>query len=139
MAMFPSRKCSTVLSIHLFPRFLSRSFTYAVCVYLLLLAFGSVRPVFAQGGIITTIVGGGPNGATALSVDLGQPGSVTIDPVGNIILSANAKNQVFKIDTMGNFSVLAGTGVAGFSGDNGFANAARSGCQRVRALLKLMN
>ena len=125
MAIVRSRECGTARSRNFFPTSLSHSFTGAVCACLLLLTFGSVSPVFSQGWTITSIVGGGPNGTTALSADLGQPGSVTIDPSGNVIVSANAMNQVFKIDTMGNFSVLAGTGVAGFSGDNGPATAAR--------------
>jgi sugar lactone lactonase YvrE len=90
-----------------------------------LLGVASVRPAFGQGGVITTIAGGGPNNTTALLADLVQPGSVAVDPSGNIIVSAYAMNQVFRIDTLGNFSVLAGTGVRGFSGDNGPATSAR--------------
>lgn len=45
--------------------------------------------------------------------------------MGNVIVSANFMNQVFKVDGSGNFSGLAGTGTPGFAGDSGPANAAR--------------
>lgn len=93
------------------------------CVLVLSLS-GSLQPVLGQGGKISTIVGGGPNATAALAADIGQPEGVTVDSFGNIIVAASAMNQVFKIDPQGNFSVLAGTGTAGFSGDNGPATAA---------------
>lgn len=93
--------------------------------FLLLLISGAHLSAFGQAGTITTIAGGGPNSNVALNADLAQPGSVAVDSIGNIIVAANFMNQVFKVDTSGNFSVLAGTGFAGFAGDNGPANAAR--------------
>lgn len=77
-----------------------------------------------QQGIITTVAGGGANSNSASSADLGQPGFVAVDPVGNIFVSANFMNQVFKIDPAGNFSVLAGSGIHDFSGDGGAASSA---------------
>ena len=120
-----SRTCSTALFTHFLPWPFSYSCARSICACLMLLTCGSIRSAFGQGGIITTFAGGGVNGTTALTADLGQPGSVSVDPSGNIIVSATFMNEVFKIDTQGNFSVLAGTGVAGFSGDNGPATAAR--------------
>ena len=125
MASAHSVRCSTVLFTPSRSWSLSCSFARSICTCLLLLTSVSARSAFGQGGIISTFAGGGPNGTTALTADLGQPGSVAVDPSGNIIVSASAMNQVFKIDTQGNFSVLAGTGVAGFSGDNGPATTAR--------------
>src|SRR5215471_14230593 len=94
------------------------------CALVLSLVAGACQCVLGQGGIITTIAGGGANATAALEADIGQPEGVTVDPFGNIIVAASAMNQVFKIDPQGTFSVLAGTGIAGFSGDNGPARTA---------------
>jgi sugar lactone lactonase YvrE len=125
MVHTPLRKRSAAVPTYCQSTLSARWLVSAVWVCFLCMASGSFHPIVGQGGIITTVVGGGPNGTMALSADIGQPGSVTIDPAGNVIVAANAMNQVFKIDTMGNFSVLTGTGVYGFSGDGGSANAAR--------------
>ena len=92
---------------------------------LLLFISGGHLRAFGQGGIITTVVGGGPTSNAALTADIGQPGAVAVDPMGNVIVSATFMNRVFKIDTSGKFSVLAGNGASGFAGDNGPANTSQ--------------
>jgi sugar lactone lactonase YvrE len=46
------------------------------------------------------------------------------DSAGNIYFSNSLANTVQKIDTLGNLSVVAGTGIAGFAGDGGLATSA---------------
>jgi Secretion system C-terminal sorting domain len=84
-------------------------------------------------GIITTIAGTGASGysgdggpatnATFLTLN-----SVTMDFFGNIYLGDCGANVVRKIDPTGIISTVAGTGVAGFSGDDGPATAAELDC-----------
>ena len=87
---------------------------------------GSTQPVFSQQGIINTFAGGGPNSPVASSADI-DPGSVAVDASGNIFIAATWLDEVFKADPAGNFTLVAGTGVQGFSGDGGpAANASLS-------------
>lgn len=74
---------------------------------------------------ITTIAGGGPpNGITATTAPIGLPWAVVQDSSGNSYISDNFSNRIFKVDTTGKFSVIAGTGLNNYSGDNGAATAA---------------
>src|ERR1035441_3437767 len=90
---------------------------------LLFLAAGSSFPAFSQQGIITTFAGGGPNSAMAHSADF-IPRSIVVDVSGNIYAAGDSMDQVFKIDSGGNFSFVAGTGAAGLSVDGGPATSA---------------
>jgi uncharacterized protein (TIGR03437 family) len=73
----------------------------------------------AQQYSLSTAAGGAPPptpvGATNTSI--GQPNRVTVDSSGNTYFSSG--NAVFKIDTKGNLTVVAGNSRAGFSGDGG--------------------
>ena len=74
---------------------------------------------------ITTYAGGGPEKVQAVSAALGSPVSVTgPDGSGNFFVAAQAAHRVFKVDPSGQITVLAGTGVPGFSGDGGPAESA---------------
>jgi len=64
------------------------------------------------------------NGASALSVALGQPEGIAVDHSGNVYIAEAANNRVRKVGTDGSIQTIAGTGVAGFSGDGGPAAAA---------------
>jgi trimeric autotransporter adhesin len=90
----------------------------------LLLAFGSSRPAFPQSGIITTIAGGGTNGPSRGIADIGNPTCIAIDAAGDIYFGSLNLHQVFKLDFRGNLTVVAGTGSAGYSGDDGPATEA---------------
>ena len=93
---------------------------------LLVVIVGSTQPVFSQQGIINTFAGGGPNSTVASSADI-DPWSVAVDASGNIFIAATWLDEVFKADPAGNFTLVAGTGVQGFSGDGGpAANASLS-------------
>jgi sugar lactone lactonase YvrE len=76
--------------------------------------------------IISTIVGGGTGlgTGTALTASLGTPRAVVADASGNLYVSSLNGEYVFKIDTLNNVTVLAGTGFAGFSGVGGPATSA---------------
>src|SRR5664279_4680928 len=58
---------------------------------------------------------GGPATAAQISTIQG----IAIDRWGNLYLSDTANHRVRKISASGVISTLAGTGVAGFSGDGG--------------------
>jgi sugar lactone lactonase YvrE len=74
---------------------------------------------------ITTYAGGGPEKVQAVSAALGSPLSVTgPDGSGSFFIAAQAAHRVFKVDPSGQITVLAGTGVPGFSGDGGPAESA---------------
>jgi sugar lactone lactonase YvrE len=82
---------------------------------------GRVRRVEANGSI-TTIVGGDGKDVTgtspAVQVFLQEPQSIIVDKAGNLYVS-DRSNRVFRIDEAGAIVVVAGSGVAGFSGDGG--------------------
>src|SRR5437899_2634327 len=78
-------------------------------------------PAGAQ--VITTVAGGGPNGVPALSANL-APSAVVRDQAGNLFIAAAFQNRVFKVDSEGQLTVVAGSGTFGFSSDGGPATAA---------------
>ncbi len=80
-------------------------------------------------GNISTIAGNGTVGYTgdggpATAAHIHQPGGVFADGSGNVYF-VDLSNTVRKIDASGIISTVAGTGVAGFTGDGGPATAAR--------------
>jgi hypothetical protein len=88
-------------------------------------------------GVITVMAGTGSAGysgdggpATAaqfnLSIyDSGSNGAIAIDRWGNMYVSDNGNHRVRKIDTNGIVTTIAGTGVAGNTGDGGAAVTAQ--------------
>jgi sugar lactone lactonase YvrE len=64
------------------------------------------------GGLISTV-------ATVL-----EPRGCAVDEQGALFVAETAGNQVIKVDPNGAQSIVAGTGRAGFSGDNGPATSA---------------
>jgi uncharacterized protein (TIGR03437 family) len=72
---------------------------------------------------ITTIAGTGAQGYTgdggpATAAKLDDPRGIVTDPAGNIYFCDRDNNVVRKIDTSGIITTIAGTGVAGYNGDN---------------------
>ena len=106
---------------------MERKLQAASVAFLLLFAAGSATHAFGQQGIITTIAGGGSNGASARLADIGNTSTVAVDGSGNIYFGSIDLHQVFKLDFRGGFTVVAGTGSAGFSGDDGPATEAALG------------
>ena len=88
-----------------------------------LLAGASVA--LAQQYTISTVAGGAPPStpATATSLSIGRPNRVTLDSAGNLYFSSS--NCVFKMNSGGVVSLVAGNSRPGFSGDGGAATAAQ--------------
>jgi len=79
-------------------------------------------------GIITTCVGGGSSlgdGGLASNAMLGNPYGITFDKLGNFYIVDKGASRVRKVNTFGIISTIAGTGVAGFSGDTHHADSAQ--------------
>jgi gliding motility-associated-like protein len=75
-------------------------------------------------GIITTVagngtIGGGGDGGPAIAAQLTQPFQVGVDNSGNIYIPDGNLLTVRKVNTAGIITTIAGTGVAGYSGDGG--------------------
>ena len=83
---------------------------------LLLAAVLVSLPAWSQ-DVITTAVGGGPNGIPALDANLYNPYGVAVDSSGNFYIAAYNQNRVFKVNTAGTITVVAGSGAQGYAGD----------------------
>jgi uncharacterized protein (TIGR03437 family) len=83
--------------------------------------------LFAQtAGTIQTIAGDGSqsysgDGGPAIQAALNVPVEVFADQKGNLFIADQYNNRIRKISPAGVISTVAGTGVAGFSGDGGLA------------------
>ncbi|MBS1584236.1 MAG: T9SS type A sorting domain-containing protein [Bacteroidetes bacterium] len=80
-------------------------------------------------GIISTVAGTGTAGyngdsIAATSAQIGNVVSIAVDAVGRLYLADADNHRVRMIDTSGIIYTIAGTGVAGFSGDGGLATSA---------------
>jgi len=97
-----------------------RRLTIFVALFLAALSL----PALAQ-DIITTVIGGGPNGVPALDAFLYNPYGVAVDSSGNYYIAAYNQNRVFKVNaTTKVISVVAGSGALGYSGDGVVGGAA---------------
>ncbi len=98
-------------------RGLSVRFAVSLCL--------TVATAFAQSYRISTVAGGsGPaTPAAATSVAIGQPHRLAADAAGNVYFGS--MNSVFKLDTKGVLTVVAGNSRPGFSGDGGPATSAQ--------------
>ncbi|KAA0932104.1 NHL domain-containing protein [Streptomyces apricus] len=81
-------------------------------------------------GTITTIAGTGATGfkgddGPAVQAQLNRPYAVAVDSAGTLYITDGNNHRVRKITTDGTITTVAGTGVAGFGGDDGPATAAR--------------
>lgn len=80
-------------------------------------------------GVMSTFAGNGTSGsagdgAQATLAQLGGPNAFAINPNGEIVFTDLVNQSIRKISTDGVISKIAGTGVAGFSGDGGPATSA---------------
>jgi hypothetical protein len=89
---------------------------FTTSAFLLLAALLVSFPGQAQ-DIISTTIGGGPNGIPALDANLYNPYGVAVDTSGNYYIASFNQHRVFKVNTTGTISVVAGSGAQGYSGD----------------------
>ncbi len=89
-------------------------------ILLCLVSFG------VKGQIITLFAGGGNggDGSPAISASVSDPNGLVFDKFGNLYFTENGNHRIRKIDTNGIITTVAGTGMAGFSGDGSLATAA---------------
>lgn len=89
-----------------------------------------VRRLDVRSGRTTVVAGSGQkgyagDGGAATAASLNMPHEIQFDAAGNFYLAERDSHVVRKVSPAGVISTLAGTGVAGFSGDGGPAAAAQ--------------
>lgn len=90
-----------------------------------------IRKVAALTKIITTVAGNGAagfsgSGAPATSLSLNNPSAVALDGLNNLFIADTGNQRVWRVDAVSqSMAVIAGTGVTGFSGDDGLSTAAQ--------------
>lgn len=95
-----------------------------VCAGILLAMSGAAE---AQQDFVNTFAGGGPNNVLATTADALTPMRVAVDSAGNFYYTTfeQGQSRVFKVNrSTGILTVVAGYGLAGYSGDGGPATAA---------------
>lgn len=80
-------------------------------------------------GVITTVAGTGVAGSSgdggpATLAALNSPYDVAVDTTGNLYIADRGNSRVRRVSPDGVITTVAGTGVAGFSGDGGLAVSA---------------
>jgi sugar lactone lactonase YvrE len=80
-------------------------------------------------GIINTVAGSGQegfsgDGGPAIQAQLDTPSGVAVDANGNLYIADTNNNRIREVSA-GTIHTIAGSGSAGFSGDNGAATAAK--------------
>ena len=99
-------------------------------LYVLDQTSGTVRRVTKSSGAVALVAGSragysGDNGQ-ATSAQLNQPSGMAFDPSGNLFIADTGNNRIREIAaSTGVITTVAGSGTAGFSGDNGLAISAR--------------
>ena len=111
-------------------RLLGRSGVVSLSAGLLLSMLQVLPGAAAVTGTITTIAGTGVRGYTgdggpAVSAQLDHPRGLAVMADGSLLIAEPFKNVVRRIAPDGVITTVAGTGVAGFSGDGGPATAAQ--------------
>ena len=89
-----------------------------------------IRKVDGHTGIISTIAGTGEAGYNgdnipACGSKLNRPSGVVVDANGNVYFNDYKNDRVRRVDPDGIISTFAGTGLYGYSGDNGPADKAQ--------------
>ena len=92
-----------------------------------ILALLSFRAAFSQNYTIQTFAGGGvPQNVVGTSARLGSVSGVATDTAGNVYIALTSYSAVVRMDaTTHVLALVAGTGLPGYSGDNGPAASAQ--------------
>src|SRR5580693_1917975 len=92
--------------------------------WIALLLSAGLGTAAAQQYTISTFAGGAPPGTpvAGTGTSFGAPRRVALDKAGNLYFSS--LNSVFKVDTTGVATLMAGNSRPGYSGDGGPASAA---------------
>src|SRR5207237_4843277 len=82
------------------------------------------------GGNLVVIAGNGTaafsgDNGPAINAQLSSPRAVAVDRSGNVFIAVTFNHRVRMLDTSGLITTIAGTGTAGFRGDNGPASNAQ--------------
>jgi hypothetical protein len=91
----------------------------------------AIRRVDAFTGLISTVAGTlGKHGYTgdngpATSASFNSPNGISFDPNGNLYIADTGNHAIRVVNPSGIIATVAGTGTAGFSGDNGPATRAQ--------------
>ena len=93
-------------------------------------AEAAVLPAVTQDSPIVAFAGTGVAGYTgdggpATAARLNQPRDADLGPDGSLVITDTSNHRIRRISPDGTISLVAGTGVAGYSGDGGPATAAR--------------
>ena len=83
---------------------------FTICAALVLTTLLVSLPALAQQDVITTVIGGGPNGIPATDANLYNPQGVAIDSSGNFYIASYNQNRVFPI--------VANTAISGWIGNS---------------------
>jgi sugar lactone lactonase YvrE len=91
---------------------------------------GNTVTQVTPGGVLTVVAGNGSAGYSgdngpAVSARLNQPNGVAVDTAGNLYIADTNNQRIRKVTPAGVISTLAGSGSAGYSGDNGPATSAK--------------
>ncbi len=109
-------------------------------VYIVDYGSNRIRKIDAPTGIVNTLCGGvygaAVSGVPAATAAFGQINGVCVDNYGNVYISDAGNHCIRKIDHAGMIRTIAGTGVAGNSGDGGpgvNAQISNPGCLFINA------
>ena len=89
----------------------------------------SIRKVVVATGIIDTIAGAGAgysgDGGPAIAAQMNKPARVVVDSTGKFYIADTLNSVIRRVSASGTITTVAGTGVAGYSGDGGAATLAQ--------------
>ena len=90
----------------------------------------AIHAVLCKGQNIYTFAGNGSvgyccDGLNAAVAQISNPVGVAVDASGNVYIADYLNHRIRKVNTSGIISTIAGTGIAGFSGDGGPAISAQ--------------
>lgn len=107
----------------------ARRFGLVTATTFMVAALGLAPARGAAAGDIETVAGVGESGYSgdggpALSAQLNEPRTLVVDRAGTMYIVDTFNHRIRKVDSSGVMTTLAGTGVAGYSGDGGPATQA---------------